>query len=192
MIICRALLAIAIVGTTLHHAGAQFGGMPGMPGGPGTGGPGMGGPGMGGPGGGGFGARPSAPPPQCQALLAIRDELQKYGEAIGAANQKRADVKVACGLFKRYIAAEAKMIKLLDADGATCGVPPQVNQQVRGSHAKAQQIGKQVCDAAARGPAQAGPTLSDALGTSPTLPDLREKKGAGTFETLMGNPFGRP
>ncbi len=35
MIICRALLAVAIVGTTLHHAGAQFGGMPGMPGSPG-------------------------------------------------------------------------------------------------------------------------------------------------------------
>ena len=76
-------------------------------------------------------------------------------------------------------------------DGPSCGVPPQVIQQVRGSHAKAQQIGKQVCDAAARGPRTAGPTLSDALGTSPTLPDTSQKKGAGTFETLTGNPFAR-
>ena len=74
----------------------------------------------------------------------------------------------------------------------SAGAPAQVVQQVRGSHAKAQQIAKQVCDAAERGPAQAGPTLSDALGTTPALPDTREKKGAGTFETMMGNPFGRP
>lgn len=174
MIICRALLAIAIVGATIPYAGAQFGGMPGMPGG--------------GPPGGGFGA-PQQPPPRCQALLNIRDELQKHGQAIEAANNKKADVKVACGLFRRYIATEAKMLKMLEADGASCGAPPQVIQQVKGSHAKSQQIGKMVCDAAARGPAQAGPTLSDALGTTPALPDTRDKKGAGTFETLTGNPF---
>jgi hypothetical protein len=178
MMIGRVLLAIAIVGTTIPYAGAQFGGMPGMPGS--------------GPPGGGFGGPPQGPPPKCQALLSIRDELQKHGEAISNANQKKADVKVACNLFKRYIATEAKMIKLLEADGASCGAPPQVLQQVRGSHAKAQQIGKQVCDAAVRGPAQAGPTLSDALGTSPSMPDTREKKGAGTFETMTGNPFARP
>ncbi|MCC6890626.1 MAG: hypothetical protein IT536_19050 [Hyphomicrobiales bacterium] len=173
MMICRILLAIAIVGTTLHHAGAQFGGAPGMPGG-------------------GFGGPPAAPPPGCQQLLAVREELQKHGQAIEAANQKKAHVKTACQLFRNYIAAEAKMIKLLDAHGSACGVPAQVAQQVRGSHAKAQQIGKQVCDAAARGAMPAGPTLSDALGTSPTLPDISQKKGAGTFETLTGNPFARP
>jgi hypothetical protein len=177
--IIRALLAIAIVGVTIPYAGAQFGGMPGMPG-------------SGGGPGGGFGGAPSGPPPKCQALLAIRDELQKHGEAISTANQKKADVKVACGLFRKYIATEAKMIKMLEVDGPSCGAPASVMQQVRGSHAKAQQIGKQVCDAAARGPAQAGPTLSDALGTSPSLPDTSQKKGAGTFETMMGNPFGRP
>jgi hypothetical protein len=178
MIIGRALLAIAIVALTIPRAGAQFGGMPGMPGSPGAGG-------------GGFGAPQQGPPPRCQALLTVREELQKRGEAIQAANQKKADVKVACGLFRNYIATEAKMLKLLEADGATCGVPAQVAQQVRGSHAKAQQLGKQVCDAAARGPAPAGPTLSDTLGTSPVIPDSRDKKGAGTFETLTGNPFAR-
>ena len=77
MMVCRALLAVAIVGLTLHQAGAQFGGMPGMPGSP--------------------AARrrrrrlrrpPPAPPPQCQELLTIRDELQKHGKAIEAANQQ--------------------------------------------------------------------------------------------------------
>ena len=54
---------------------------------------------------------------------------------------------------------------------------PQVVQQVRGSHAKAQQIGKQVCDAAARGPAPAGRRLSDALGTSPALARHARQEG---------------
>ena len=154
MIICRALLALAIVGSTIPYAGAQFGGMPGMPGGPGAGG-------------GGFGGPPAGPPPKCQALLSMRDDLQKHGAAIQAANEKKSDVKVACRLFRNYIATEAKMIRMLEADGPACGAAAQVLQQVRGSHVKAQQIGKQVCDAAARGPAPSGPTLSDALGTSP-------------------------
>ena len=88
------------------------------------------------------------------AACNIRDELQKHGQAIGAANQKKADVKVACGLFRRYLATEAKMIEMLEADGASCGAPAQVIQQVRNSHAKARQIRKQVCDAAQRGPYQ--------------------------------------
>jgi hypothetical protein len=176
MIICRALLAVGIVVATIPYAGAQFGGMPGMPGGGGVPGAGFGGP-------------PQGPPPKCAALLAIRDELQKLGQAISAANDKKADVKVACGLFRKYISTEAKMIKMLEADGPGCGAGPQVLQQVRGSHATAQKVGKQVCEAAARGPAPSGPTLSDALGTTPALPDTRDKKGAGTFETLTGNPF---
>jgi len=140
----RALLVIAIVATTLHHAGAQFGGMPGMPGGP----PGE-----------GFRNAPHTPPAQCQELLTMRDELLKHSAAIEAANQKKADVKAACQLFRTYIATEAKMLKLLDANGPSCGVPEQVNQQVRGSHAKAQQVGKQVCDAAARRPFRHDPPL---------------------------------
>lgn len=175
MMVCRALLAVAIVGVMLQHAQAQFGGMPGVPGSPGAG---------------GFGAPPQAPPPQCQELLSLRDTVQKHGKAIEAANNRKATVKVACQLFRNYLAAEARMIKALDTNGPMCGVPPQVNKQVRESHAMASKLGKQVCEAAARGPAQTGPSLSDALGTTPPLPDS-SKKGAGTFETLTGNPFAR-
>jgi hypothetical protein len=143
----RALLVIAIVATTLNCAAAQFGGAPGLPGGP----PGA-----------GFGGSPQGPPPKCRALLAIRDELQKHGQAISTANEKNADVKVACGLFRKYIATEAKMIKMLEVDGPGCGAPAQVLQQVRDSHAKAQQIGQQVCDAARR-PFRPPPVMDDML-----------------------------
>ena len=55
------------------------------------------------------------------------------------------------------------------------------------------QVGKQVCDAAAQGPRPAGPTLSDALGTTPMVPDssTATKKGQGTFDTLTGSPLAR-
>ena len=148
----RALLAISILGMTLHHAAAQFGGMPGLPGGPSTG---------------GFGGQQQGPPPKCQALLVIRDELQKDGQAISTVNSKGADVKIACRLFRKYLATEGKLIKMLEADGASCGAPAQVLQQVRDSHIKARRIGQQVCDAAARGSLRGMPTLYDALNPSP-------------------------
>jgi hypothetical protein len=133
----RALLVIAMVaGATLNLASAQSDDTSGFPGSPPS----------------GF-ADPPAQPPKCQALLAIRRELLKHGEAIAAANQKKkADVKVGCKLLRTYVASEAKMLRMLDEHGTSCGVPAHVNQQVRASHARAQQIGKQVCDAAARQP----------------------------------------
>jgi hypothetical protein len=79
----RGLLATVIVGIAFQHAAAQFGGAPGtLPGASPA-------------------PSPAPRPPQCQALLAQRDEVQKHGQAIEAANRKQADVKVACGLFRR-------------------------------------------------------------------------------------------
>ncbi len=153
----RVLLVIAIIAGAMSQAVAQFGGTPGLPGGPSGGSPAE-----------TFRDPPhtrpqSGPPPKCQALLTTRDELQKHGKAIEAANRKKADVKVACRLFRSYIATEGKMLRMLEADGPACGAGAQVIQQVRGSHAKAQQIGKQVCDAAARGPRLFDPQLPDDL-----------------------------
>jgi hypothetical protein len=184
MMICRALLATAIVGLSLHQAGAQFGGMPGMPGSPGM--PGAG-PGMGSP----FG-QPQQPPPACQKLLAARDETQKHAQVLQAAGQKKAKPDELCKLFKAYLAAESKLIKGLEEGGATCGVPPEVPKQVKGQHAKASEMGKNICDMAAQGPRQAAPTLSDALGTTPVVPDTTAtKRGPGTFDTLEGSPLVR-
>jgi hypothetical protein len=114
----RGLLAIAILAAALQHAGAQFG------------------------------TDPSGTSPECKELLTRRDELQKHGKAIGDANNNKAHVTVACRLFRAYIATQARMLRLLETHGAQCGVPSQVNLQVRTSHAKAQQIGRQVCEAA--------------------------------------------
>jgi hypothetical protein len=129
-----ALVAIAIAGSMFNHAQAQSGGTPGWPGGP-----------------------LLEPPSQCRELLVMRDELQRQGEAIKAANKRKASLTVACRLFRDYVAAEQRILRNLEAYGSACGVPPQVYQQVRGSHAKVQQIAEEVCDAAGPLPASDDP-----------------------------------
>jgi hypothetical protein len=118
--------------------------MPGMPGGmPGD-----------------FGAPPpqAGPPPACRELMSLRDETQKHGMAIQKANERRASVQDACKLFKTFLAAEAQFIRSLEDNSRTCGVQPDAIKQAKEGHAKATQIGKQVCDAAAQGPRPGGPT----------------------------------
>jgi hypothetical protein len=179
-------LVLVLAAWPLGPAAAQFGGMPGMPGSPGMS-PGM--PGMGSP----FGAPQQGPPPGCQQLLVNRDETQKHGAALQAAGKKKAPPEEVCKLFKAFLGSETKMLKGLESNAATCGVPAQVIQQVKGQHVKAEQMAKQVCEVAAQAAARpAGPTLSDALGTTPTVPDTTStKRGAGTFDTLEGSPLAR-
>src|SRR5262245_13576385 len=71
-------------------------------------------------------------------------------------------------------------------NSATHGVPSEGLKQVKEGHGKATEVGKKVCDAAAQGPRPATPSLADALGVTPTLPDASaaSKKGASTFDTL--------
>jgi hypothetical protein len=175
-------LALALMVLPFAAAHAQFGGMPGMPGATGA------------PGAQGFGAPPPQPPAACQQLLTMRDETAKHAQAIQAAGQakKKPSPEEACKLFKAYLGSEAKMIKGLKELSTTCGVPAETIKQVELQHGRAGQTGKQVCDAAARGPMQAGPSFSDALGSTPLVPDSNDrKKGAGTFDTLTGNALQR-
>src|SRR5215467_260031 len=183
MTLCRTLLfaTVVVAAPVVAHVGAyaQFGGM--MPGMPGPGGGMPGGPG-------GFGAPQAGPPPACKELLVLRDKTHETGTAIQKANERKATVQEACKLFKSYLGAEAKFIKGLEDNSKTCGVPADVIKQVKEAHAKAGQVGKQVCDAAAQGPRPAGPSLSDTLGAGLAMPDNSSKStGGGAFDTLSGN-----
>src|SRR5260370_22885979 len=125
-----------------------------------------------------------------QQLLGNRDEVSKHGQALQAAGQKKVPAEELCKLFKAFLSSEDKMLKGLEEHSATCGVPPEVLKQVKAGHSKASQMSKQICDVAAQGPRQPGPTLSDALGTTPLVPDASPaKKGPSTFDTLTGSPL---
>jgi hypothetical protein len=139
--------------------------------------------------GGPFGAPQQGPPPACQQVLSLRDETSKHGQALTAAGKKKAPPDEVCKLFKAFVAAEARFMKALEENSATCGVPPEAIKQVKAGHSKASETAKNVCDAAAQRPA--GPSLSEALGATPTVPNGSSSHGQGTFDTLMGSPLVR-
>jgi hypothetical protein len=182
MTFARTLFVVTLVLVPLGSAHAQFGGMPGMPGSPGMS-----------P---GFGAAPQQPPPACQNLLTLRDQVQKHGTALqnAGSGKKKPSADEACKLFKVFLSAESKFIKGMEDARGPCGIPAEAITQIKSQHSKTSQVGKNVCDAAARGSQPAGPSFSEALGTTPLgseEPD-RLKRGPGTFDTLTGNnPIGR-
>jgi hypothetical protein len=130
------------------------------------------------------------PPPACQQLLSLRDEAGKHGQALQAAGKKKAPPDEICKLFKSFIAAETRFVKALEEHKEICGVPADAIKAVRLGHTKASETEKNVCDAAARAGQAAAPSLSDALGATPTVPDS-SSHGQGTFDTLMGSPLVR-
>jgi hypothetical protein len=185
MTLSRVLPLMFALAIPLAPANAQFGGMPGMPGAAGMpGAPGM----SSSP----FSAPQQGPPPACQQLLGFRDETQKHGQALAAASKKKAPPDEVCKLFKVFLTSETKFVKGLEEQSQTCGVPADVIKQVKAAHGKAMETAKRVCDAAAQGGRPAGPTLSDALGATPIVPDTSAaSRGQGTFDTLTGTPLAR-
>jgi hypothetical protein len=176
MTLSRALLFVALLVALPHAADAQFGGMPGLPGSTGPG---------------GFGGPPSAPPPACQQLLTLRDDVQKRAGALQKASERKASPVEACKLFRSFLSADTKMIKAVEQHGAQCGVPPNISQEMKTGHANASKVAKQVCDAAANAGRPAAPRLSDAFGGAPILPNEEEKKRGGAFDTLNGSALAR-
>ena len=83
---------------------------------------------------------PQQPPPGCQQLLTDREEVGKHGKALQTAGQKKAPPEELCKLFKAFLTAETKMIKSLQDNSATCGVPPDVLKQVKDGHSKASDV----------------------------------------------------
>ena len=143
----------------------------------------------------GFGAHPQQRPqePPCfKDFIALRDEAQKHGKAVQAAGQRKVPPQEACRLFNNLVGAEVKLIKFIEENAKWCGIPAQVLTQMKEQHGKITQIRTRVCQVAAQPARPAGPSLSDALGTS-RLPDssnIRTGHG-GTFNTLTGTPLGQ-
>jgi hypothetical protein len=137
MTMCRTVLLAALIVATPLCANAQIGGGQGDP-----------------PD--GLGTAPS-PPLACQQLFALRDDVHKHGMAIQKANERKATVQEACKLFTTFLTAEAQYIRQLGDNSRTCGVPPFMVKQANAGHARASQVGEQVCDATGQGPRPAGP-----------------------------------
>ena len=134
------------------------------------------------------------PPANCMEEFGkLRDDAQEKATAIRVASSRKVKVSAqrACALFNAFSAAEAKMITYAGKNAARCGIPPAIGDTLKQQHVKTVEMQTNVCKAAVAGPARpAGPSLSEALGSS-AIPDANNiKTGRGTFDTLTGTPLG--
>jgi len=141
------------------------------------------------------GAAAGGPSDACMKnFVPLREEAEKRGKMIKAASDRHAGPDEACKLIRNYSQAEVKMIKYVETNAAKCGIPPQIADQLKSGHKNTEGLLTKVCNAAqqarARGPA--GPTLSDVLGSSASVPEATPtKRGGSTFDTLNGNVLTR-
>jgi hypothetical protein len=130
-------------------------------------------------------------PPCFDEFIALRNEAQARAAVVQNAQKKKLTAPEACQLLTRFTDAEAKFVKYAQKNAASCGIPEQALTQMKGSHENSTQLRKKVCDAAAAPQRPAGPSLSDALGTTRVPDTSTAKKGTGTFDTLTGTTLTR-
>ncbi|MGP0091295.1 MAG: hypothetical protein ACLPKB_15265 [Xanthobacteraceae bacterium] len=138
-----------------------------------------------GPGGGGM-------PPCFNEFAPLRQEAEKRAIAVREAGAKHATPQQACELIGRFSDAEAKVVKFVQKNGVSCGIPAEAMKQMKTNHEHTEELHKRVCTAAANPPRPAGPSLSDALNSVAKVPTKEDAKpGRGTFDTLTGNALER-
>ena len=127
-------------------------------------------------------------PSPCDGFLPLRDDAQKKGAAIGAAQKRHAERQEMCKLVTVFSTAEEKAAQFLEKNKSWCGVPDEAIASAKDMHAKTVHFKEVVCSPA---PQPHVPTLSDAIG-GPALDTAKNTKtGAGTFDTLTGNPLAK-
>jgi hypothetical protein len=160
-----------------------------------VGGAGLGGAGLGGP--------PAAggPPPGVAAaqeacmkqFMPLREEAERRAKLIKAASDRKAPAQEACKVISNFAQAEGRLVNFVKTKQQSCGIPAEVGKTLATNHSKTNQMMKQVCNAATAQPAgPAGPSLSEALGSS-VLPEAApaRRSGGSTFDTISGNVLAR-
>jgi len=148
------------------------------------------------------GAAPMGPPQAggpseacMKGFVPLRENAEKRGKMIKAASERHAQPEEACKLIGEYSQAEVKMIEYVKLNSTKCGIPPQISDQLKKGHTGTEAMLKKIC-AAAQGAQRGapGPSLSEVLGSSATLPEstgAAKKNGGTTFDTLNGNVLAR-
>jgi len=128
-------------------------------------------------------------PNQCRTNFeSLRGGIEKAGQAIQAANKRKAPLNEACKLFNAYVDAENKMLKFMTSMKMQCGVPDDAFKNFGAAHSKSTAMRTKVCNAAANGAAPGPQSPSAGLSTALGTPSYSiDSSGSGTFDTLMGN-----
>jgi hypothetical protein len=124
----------------------------------------------------------------CAGFMPLRNDAQKKGMAIGAAEKRHTDRKEMCTLVSRFSVAEEAALKYLEQNKTWCGIPDIAITSAKATHEKTLKFREAVCSLA---PEPHVPTLSDAIG-GPALDTAKNTKtNTGTFNTLTGNPLAK-
>jgi hypothetical protein len=138
------------------------------------------------------GFRGAEPPPCAVEFMKLREAAQKRANDVRTAGQRKATPQQACKLIGLFTDAEAKVVRYVEKNATTCGIPAEAIKGMKANHDKSLELRKRVCTAAAQAPkGNAGPSLSDTLGTSRVLDPSERKQGTGTLDTLTGNVLTR-
>lgn len=145
--------------------------------------------------GGGFGAPQQAQqaPPCYDEFMTLRGEVEKRGKALQAAGNRKAPPAEACKLIGSLVEADQKMVSFVATNAKSCGMPEDLEKNLRKNHNGYVELRTRVCNAAANAnQAPRGPSFSDVLG-SPSLPEASGSRpsGGSTFDTLSGNVLAR-
>jgi hypothetical protein len=140
---------------------------------------------------------PGMAPPQQQGppcmgeFLPIRADAEKRAHAIQEAIKRKVPPQELCGLFTSFSEAEGRVIKFIETNARSCGIPAEILTVSRSNHGKTLERKQQVCAAAQFGERR-GPGLGEALGMRavPTPETTSNGKG-GPFDTLSGSPLSR-
>ena len=112
--------------------------------------------------------------------------MEKKGKAAKAVSERKAAREEMCKQITVYAAAEIKWVKFTESNVSTCGIPPQIAQQLKNVHGHTEQTKEKICQPGASD-APAAPSLTDALGTARLPTPETTKTGNGTLDTLTGN-----
>jgi hypothetical protein len=146
------------------------------------------------------GGMTGGPPPQAggpgdacmKEFMPLREEAEKRGKLIKAASDRHATPDEACKLIGNFSQSEVKMLKFIESHAVKCGIPGQVADQLRNGHKNTENMQRKVCAVAQQPRGPAGPSLSEVLGSSASVPEVTAtKKGGSTFDTLNGNVLAR-
>jgi len=129
-------------------------------------------------------------PPQCGAFPTLRDDAQKKALAVRTAISQHAERKEICALITRFYAAEAGVVKFLDENKISCGVPEQAITAAKTNHEHTLKFRTAACTEAPAAKPRA-PSLSDAIGTPSVDTSANTKTGHGTLDSLNGNPLAK-
>lgn len=143
-------------------------------------------------------APPAGMSPQASScineFMPMRQAAEKRAQLIGAAVKRKAPREELCKLFGGLVAAETKLVKFMEANRASCGIPNEAIANLKKEYSRVSATRQQVCSGAptaAPGGPPPGPSLSDALGAPRVPGPATTSSGLGTWDTLTGSPIKR-